>query len=279
MLVMGKSVNWNQGVLLQSKRFEPLHSVLNRIQGAYFPDLNDLNKLLSFQSTITLQSGKQLCFVHQEPGKLGFESQYEPRCYLNGEVQTRENNLHDLFNALVWLVFPQSKAAINARHYRALTTTESTLQSQRGSTRDMATLFDESGVIVACSKKQLTHLLCNFKWKELFWLNRDEVIASMGFYIFGHGLYEKAIKPYIGMTGQGLVVPVDEEFFTWSIAQRMQHLDTCVATYLNDNMHCRNTRELTPVPLLGIPEWSELNKLAEYYDNQDYFRPGRRNAN
>jgi len=279
MIVMGNLVIWNRDKLLASPLFEPLHPVLQGFDHAHFPNLSDLNLLLTSRPAITLPSEKQLCFVQQEQGKPGFEAQYEPRCYLSGEVQTRENNLHDLFNALVWLTFPRSKAAINERHYHALKGTASPLHTQRGSTRDMATLFDESGVVVACSKSHLVGLLCDFKWKDLFWLQRDEITASMGYYIFGHGLYEKAIQPYIGITGQGLVVPVQEEFFTWPIAKRLQHLDECVATYLNDSTHCRNSRELTPVPLLGIPGWSEENKLAEYYDNQDYFRPGRRNAN
>jgi hypothetical protein len=256
-----------------------LHPVLQSLDHLQFPNLSDLNLLLKTRTAITLQSGKQLSFANQKPGKLAFEAQYEPRCYLSGEVQTRENNLHDLFNALVWVTLPKSKAAINARHYRALTETSPSLQTQRGNTRDMATLFDESGIIVACSKKQLINLLCNFQWKELFWIHREEVISSMGFYIFGHGLYEKAIQPYIGMTGQGLVVPVEEKFFNLPIAQRMKNLDESVATYLNDGMNCWNTRELTPVPLLGIPGWAEQNNLADYYDNQDYFRPGRSSTN
>jgi hypothetical protein len=229
---------------------------------------------------------------------------------LNGEVQTRENNLHDLFNALVWLTFPHSKAAINARHYRALTDTASLppcrgkvrmgievgggivsipslalpLQgggdgkTQRGHVRDMATLFDESGVVVACADKNLGELLCDFKWKELFWSRRHEVTSAMGFYIFGHGLHEKAMQPYVGMTGQGLVLPVASEFFTWPLARRMHYLDERVAAYLNDSSKCLDTRELTPVPLLGIPGWSVDNAQAEYYDNQNYFRPGRRSS-
>jgi hypothetical protein len=176
----------------------------------------------------------------------------------------------------VWLTFPQSKAAINARHYRALTQAASALKSRRGKVRDMATLFDESGVIVAYSNSQLAKLLCDFKWKELFWLCREEVNAQMGFYLFGHGLYEKAMQPYVGMTGQGLLMPVEMEFFTWSMPQRMQYLDERVAEYLGDATHCRDTRELTPVPLLGIPGWSNDNERDEYYDNQQYFRPGRR---
>ncbi len=269
---------WNRDELLDSPLFAPLYAILQRLQGAHLPSLSALNDLLARQPEIKVQSGRQLHFVGQELGKLAFESQYEPRCYLNGEVQTRENNLHDLFNALVWLTFPHSKAAINVRHYRALTGMVPPLQTQRGSVRDMATLFDESGVIIACAKPHLAGLLCEFKWKELFCSHRDEVENAMGFYVFGHGLYEKSMRPYVGMTGQGLLLAVTDDFFIWPMAQKMQYLDERVAAYLNDESHCRDTRELTPVPLLGIPGWSDDNRREEYYDDQKYFRPRRQNG-
>ena len=120
-----------------------------------------------------MHSGQPLSFVPQEYGKLPFEAQYEPRCYLKGEVPTRANNWHDLLNALVWLTFPKAKAAINARHYRALTAEMSpATRSQRGAVRDTNTLLDESGVIVACADDELAELLRNFQWKELFWQRR-----------------------------------------------------------------------------------------------------------
>jgi hypothetical protein len=273
---MENKFKWERDELLASPLFEPLHAVLRQFERERLPTLDDYNALLATRAAITLQSGKSLRFVGQGLGKLAFEAQYEPRCYLSGEVQTRENNLHDLFNALVWLVFPQSKAAINARHYRALTETTSPLESQRGRVRDMATLFDESGVIVASADAELSGLLCDFKWKELFWAQREEVQAAMGFYIFGHGLHEKAMRPYVGMTGQGLLLQVEAEFFNWPVARRMELLDERVAAYLNEPSKCLDTRELTPVPLLGIPGWSVENEREEYYDNRDYFRPGRR---
>jgi hypothetical protein len=279
---MDKSSHWNRKVLLHSPLFEPLHSVLQRLESIRFPELTDLNELLAGQAPITLQSGKQLVFVGQQLGKLGFESQYEPRCYLSGEVQTRDNNEHDLFNALVWLMFPLSKAAINALHFRALSASvtgtdndATVLNPRRGKTRDMGTLFDESGVIIACANAHLAQLLFDFKWKELFWSRRDEVKAQMGFYLFGHGLYEKAITPYTGLTGQGLVLQVNDDFFTRTIQHRNHYLDERVADYLCDPFHCRDTRELTPVPLLGIPGWAAENEHPEYYDNHKYFRPGR----
>ncbi|MFA6922496.1 MAG: DUF3025 domain-containing protein, partial [Gallionella sp.] len=241
--------------------------------------LEELNALLDARD-ISVQSGCALSFVEQGEGRLAFEAQYEPRCYLTGEVQTRSDNWHDFFNALVWLTFPKAKAAINARHYRALTgADEAASRSQRGVIRDTNTLLDESGVIVVYADEELAGLLRNFQWTELFWERRRQVQDSMGFYLFGHGLYEKALQPYVGMTGQGLLLAVEQDFFSWSKAQQLAHLDSLLANYLAKPEHCLSTRELSPVPLLGIPGWTAENDCAAYYGNTDYFRTSRRGVN
>ncbi len=274
---------------MQSPLFVSLHPVLANLDVADFPTLRDCNALLAaYRPTITVQSGFPLGFVPQEFGKLPFERQYEPRCYLKGEVPTRADNWHDLFNALVWLAFPKAKAAINARHYHALmkqgVADDVVAGSQRGAVRDVNTLLDESGVIVVYADEELAGLLRNFKWKELFWQRREQVRAGrfdnlrtgMGFYLFGHGLYEKALQPYVGMTGQGVLLAVGQAFFGWPAAQRLAHLDTLLASHLAAPEHCRSTRDLSPVPLLGVPGWAADNDSAAYYDNTAYFRPGRR---
>lgn len=274
---MTKTPAWNPVILLQSRLFAPLHPLLVSLAGDHFPSVQDCNRLLAArQPPVTVQCGLPLQFVAHEPGKLAFEKQYEPRCYLRGEVQMREGGWHDLLNALVWLTFPQAKAAINARHYQALTGTTAHSSTQRGAVRDMATLFDESGVVVVCSDAQLADLLRDFQWKALFWQRRDEVNTGMDFYLFGHGLYEKARQPYIGMTGQGLLLMVEQEFFAWPWARRLVYLDDSIAHYLNAPEHCRSTRELAPVPLLGVPGWAADNAKESYYDNTAYFRRGRR---
>lgn len=277
------------GRLLQSPLFAPLHPVILRLKTDGFPPLEELNALLAAHS-IKVESGQELRFVAQGTGRLAFEEQYEPRCYLKGEVQTRVDNWHDLFNALVWLTFPKAKAAINARHFRVLTEKRQALTekrqalantgaaqtpSQRGATRDTNTLLDESGVIVAYADDELVGLLRGFCWRELFWQRRGEVQDRMGFYLFGHGLYEKARQPYVGMAGQGLLLAVEQDFFNWPQPQQLTHLDRALAAYLADLQHCRSTRELSPVPLLGVPGWAAENERAGYYDNTAYFRPGR----
>lgn len=279
---------WDKAALQRSPLFRPLHSIIGHLGAASFPSLPDCNALLA-SGTIAVRSGLPLRFVAQEHGRLPFESQYEPRCYLKGEVQTRADNWHDLLNALVWLVFPKAKAAINARHYDALTAGDAPTagapgnassadasRSQRGAVRDMNTLFDESGVIVACADPELAGLLRDFRWKELFWSQRERVGASMDFILFGHGLYEKALQPYVGMTGQGLLLPVGQAYFGWPLERRLAHLDELLAQYLAAPEHCRDTAELTPVPLLGVPGWTPDSDSPAYYDNAAYFRPGRR---
>ena len=275
---MNKSLAWDKRALLNAPMFAPLHPILTRLKDDQFPSIQICNDLLAeYQPNITLQQGLQLSFVPQVLGKQGFESQYEPRCYLKGEVQMRENNWHDLLNALVWLTFPKSKAAINARHYHALTNaTKQSTSSQRGTVRDTNTLLDESGVIVVSSDAELASMLSNFQWQELFWRQRETVQASMGFYIFGHGLYEKALQPYIGMTGQGVVLAVEQAFFTWPLPQQLAHLDTLLVDRLALPEYGGSTRELSPVPLLGVPGWAADNEHQAYYENTQYFRSGRR---
>ncbi len=257
--------------------FAPLHAVISRLGESTFPTLQDCNALLAAsEKQVAVHSGRPIRFVPQAYGRLPFSEQYEPRSYLKGEVPTRENNWHDLLNALVWLTFPKAKAAINARHYRVLTgQEEAASRSQRGAVRDTSTLLDESGVIVACADPGLGALLRDFQWKELFWHQRARVQSAMGFHVFGHGLYEKTLCPYIGMTGQGLLLPVEQEFFSWPWDHRLAHLDAQLADYLSAPGNCRSTRELTPVPLLGVPGWTAESEDASYYDNTRYFRPGR----
>jgi hypothetical protein len=268
---------WNKAMLLQSPLFAALHPILAKLGSEGFPSLQDCNALLDARtSPIAVQSGAPLHFVAQQRGKLPFEAQYEPRCYLKGEVPTRADNWHDLLNALVWLTFPKIKAVLNVRHYHALMAERAEGRTKRGAVRDVNTLFDESGVIVVYADLELAGLLRDFQWQELFWQRRVQVRTDMGFYLFGHGLYEKALQPYVGMTGQGLLLGVEPAFFRWPLAQQLAHLDSQLANHLAAPEHCRSTRDLSPVPLLGVPGWAADNDSAAYYDNSDYFRPGRR---
>lgn len=253
---------WQPGFLQSSPLFEPLRGVGEPIEKLdRWPTLAELNALLS--PSILTTSGKCIRFVPQGPKPARVEDKYEARIYLTGEVQTRTENWHDLFNALVWLAFPQTKAAINARHFAALSHGS---EGNRGNVQDAMTLFDESGVIVSCADHELAGLLRDFQWHQLFWMQRRAVTERMKFVIFGHSLYEKALQPYIGFTGKGLMMgeAVGEGELDARLAERLAHGEPVTS------------RSLTPVPLLGVPGWWAENDSPEFYANTAYFRPPKK---
>jgi hypothetical protein len=67
----------------------------------------------------------------------------------NGEVETRPDNWHDFFNALVWLSFPQTK---NCRQRQSCRSAMSRSGEARGTIRDALTHFDECGIVVLSSQ-------------------------------------------------------------------------------------------------------------------------------
>lgn len=260
---------WRQNFLASSPMFEPLCGVGACVEThTDWPALDAYNALLD--PGITSLNGARLKFAPQSPKPVSLEDKYEARIYLRGEVQTRTENWHDLFNALVWLAFPLTKATLNARHYEAIV--QSTHSANRGKTRDALTLFDESGIVVLYSEDELAGLLKGFEWKALFHARRQDVLKHMRFVIFGHSLYEKALNPYIGFTGKGLLLRVEQALIDKLSTGQASALDSMLAArFAPDNTIA--AQDFTPVPLLGIPGWWKANESGEFYDNSGYFRP------
>ena len=261
---------WIADFLASSPLFEPLRPAgCGLEQLKHWPDMAELERLRAHKS-IVAKSGKPIRFVTHETSPQEFTRQYEPRIYLEGEVPTRLQNWHDLFNALVWLTFPRAKATLNRLHYQAMLPgkqEQGKTSSQRGALRDAATLFDESGVVVVSADAELSALLKHFAWKELFWQRRTALLARMKFFILGHGLYEKALNPYVGMTGKALILDVGQHFFSQPLAAQLHEIDLMLEQHW-----CESAAALTPLPLLGYPAWSADNAEESYYDNQSYFR-------
>ena len=264
---------WIPDFLQSSALFEPLRPAGNELERLHdWPDIGALEHLRDHAAAPPVtRSGKPVHFIPQNVAAREFAQQYEPRIYLAGEVQTRAHNWHDLFNALVWLTFPRAKAALNQLHYQALLQEHGNEKVQRGPLRDTATLFDESGVIVVSSDAGLSKLLQDFEWKQLFWRQREAVCTHMRFFLLGHGLYEKALKPYTGMTGKGIILAVEQDFFHHPLALQLAAADSMLDNFLSGGAAAPVI--LSPVPVLGYPGWSPDNADEAYYDNSQYFRP------
>lgn len=264
---------WDRDALLASPLFESLWPVLRQCPAGRFPGLVDLGALASNRG-VRGAGGTLIRFVADEIRRRGeFDSQYEIRVYREGAVPTRGANWHDLFNALAWIAFPRIKSELNRRHYEEMRSRKD--GRGRGGVRDALTLFDESGVIVACAEPALEKLLREFRWKDLFWRQRGPVQRAMKFFVFGHAIEEKALRPYKGMTARALVLPVAADFFALPLEAQLEAIDAATALRLSDEQAIASTRSLSPVPVLGVPGWDPGNERESYYDDESVFRPGR----
>lgn len=264
---------WNIDWLARSDLFAPLRGAGSLLPHIGWPDVDVLNAVAAnCGRRIVNSNGERIRFVVQEARPTRFEDAFEPGTFLRGEVLVRRFNWHDLYNALVWMTFPAAKAALNARQYAALQAREGTRRTAEG---DALTLFDEDGVIVLSSDPELLRLVQEFRWKELFWQRRDAVREHMRFSLFGHAMFEKALKPFVGMTGKAILMQMPASVIALDRQSLLSEVDRRAAAYIWNPVHLRQGRALAPLPALGVPGWWPDNENEAFYDNTGYFRPGR----
>jgi hypothetical protein len=264
--------SWDRPALLASPWFSAVHDSLARLPEGRFPALDDLNTLARERGVRT-GGGAPLTFVPVAASGKGLDSPYEVRVFRTGEVPTRTDGWHDLFNALAWLAFPRTKATLNRIHHDELVRRWGA--PERGMARDVLTLFDEGGVLVACAAPELARCLEEFQWKELFWTRRAEAAEAMRFFVFGHAILEKSLAPYKGVTAKALVIDVADEALALPLAALVDLLDARAADHFARPSALESTRALQPLPVLGIPGWTPENRDPSYYDDENVFRPGR----
>lgn len=272
---------WNPHFLSQHGIFWPLIPFASEFVQSHrdWPDLRDYQQFLdSCENPVLTESGKKVTFVSQEQKVQQLEEGYEPRIFLKGEVQTRLQNWHDFFQVLVWRMFPGTKALINALHARAIMTRveQAGENSSRGPLENALTQFDECGAVILSSRVELLQLVRDFAWKRLFWEKRDDVQQHLKCVVFGHAIYEKAINPYLGMTAHGVLVLVDDAVLQGTTTQLISVADRELQALFSLPNGITSPQDFCPFPLLGVPGWHTDNDQENFYNNRDYFRPGRR---
>ena len=271
---MRSRLPWDPRFSVRSPAFAPLEGALAPLERSHWPEQHALQKWIDERSIVTA-SGAPLRLASPASGRNRGRKPYELRVFEDGEVAHRGEDWHDLFNALVWLTFPAAKAALNARHVREMAMQQ---PGRRGPVRDALTLFDEEGMLALSSDESLLQLIREFRWKELFWQRRAQLQARVRFVVFGHALYHKALIPFIGMVGRAILMQIDSSFLDRDLEQQVALLDARLAPMLSAEAVIRSPADLHPVPLLGIPGWFEAGERESFYDDREYFRPGRRAA-
>jgi hypothetical protein len=223
-------------------------------------------------------SGRRLVFVDARalPGV-----PYERHVFDTGEVPTRRGEAggwHDLFNALVWLAMPESKAALNRSQAAAIGQAgaahapagmpQGALAGRRGPVRDAATIFDENGVVLVSDDAALAESLRAFDWRALFVAGREHFAQRARVLVFGHALLDKMRAPYKAACGHARALALPAASAPIAAIDRAL-APTLGAAALRDH-------PFSPLPVLGIPGWCDDNADPAFYDDAGVFRPGRR---
>ncbi|WP_035625832.1 DUF3025 domain-containing protein [Herminiimonas sp. CN] len=215
--------------------------------------------------------GLPLSFVPQ--GDLPDGAAYEAFISASACVPTREN-LHDFFNALVWLSFPRIKRALNA--LQAAQIALDGIGHARGPARDAATIFDENAALLlvrdAPPGRARLDALRNHQWQDAFTQQRGDFGSEAEVWLFGHALMEKLVAPYKAITAHTRAVLVDDTYFALDRSARRDWIDRQVAQELTDQG--LSAACFTPLPVLGVPDWWPGQDQA-FYDDTSVFRPPR----
>ena len=227
--------------------FDPIREWLDRIGGS--PSLSLLNSF-SEEKNLSTESGKAVRFVPPASS----DPYYEVHVFETGQVQTRPDNRHDLFNALAWLAFPITKARINAMHAAEIPREQQSNGGRRGRVRDMLTIFDEGGAIVACTG-DVAELVRETRWAELF-MQRHRDLRIV---VLGHAVLEQALAPHPGITCKVI------------FADPSRDLDAQAADWLATTG--KSPRDMPPLPVFGYPGWFPGSGEAGFYADERHFRP------
>ncbi len=212
--------------------------------------------------------GLPLSFVDQ--ATLPQDMAYETFISETGKVPTREN-LHDFFNALVWLSFPNIKKQLNALQTAQIV--RNGIGKSRGPARDAATIFDENAALMVVSDttqgKALVNALRNHQWLSAFIDQRNTFGQDAEVWLFGHALMEKLVNPYKAVTAHLWVVTASDHYFSMSHDSKREWLDAQVANDLATTE--LSTSRFTPLPVLGVPSWWPKQD-REFYEDEKVFR-------
>lgn len=202
-------------------------------------------------------AGGPVRFVPQDllPGGMA----YEAFIFETGQVPTREG-LHDFFNGLIWLQFPQTKRRLNQLQAEAIAADG--IRPVRGPLRDALTLFDENAALLQAPDALWAALEAR-DWRRLF-VDLRPLWGQARVTLFGHALIEKLVQPRKDITAHVYRAP---------LALAAPELDAWLAGDLAAPALAR--KPFQPLPVLGVPAWWPANEQPDFYEDAQVFRPRR----
>lgn len=185
---------------------------------------------------------------------------YERYIFNSGKCPTREG-LHDFFNGLCWMRFPETKKRLN--QLQAAEIAAAGVVPLRGPVRDALTVFDENAAFLLAPQPLWDALIAR-DWQQLF-IGLRPLWADAQLVLFGHALLEKLVFPRKPITAH--------VYRAQSAINSIADLDAWVAGDLSAAKLA--AKPFTPLPVLGVPGWWPENEDVSFYDDSLVFRPRR----
>ena len=183
---------------------------------------------------------------------------YEQFIFDTQSVPTRDN-LHDFFNGLCWLTFPQTKKRLNQLQAAQLATDG--VQQTRGAVRDALTLFDENAAFLIAPQPLWDALIAK-DWQQLF-VKLRPMWRDAQLVLFGHALLEKLVDPRKQMTAH--------VYIAQPAIDSIANLDAWIAADITADKLAG--KPFAPLPVLGVPGWWAENEKLSFYEDILVFRP------
>jgi hypothetical protein len=252
-------IRWKSSIDLEAPCWDGYRGFLEALPENAFPDAGSLQGLLPPRTSSANGSAIRFLPAADLPGV-----DYERHIFTTGQVSTRENNWHDLFNALVWCRLPRLKSAMNSLHFENLGRARA---SGRGRLRDALTLLDESGVIISGSDRAALDALAHRDWNTAFVTHRKSWGTKLQVLVCGHAILEKFLNPYKSITAHALLVHAPD-------LPAAPEIDQGLGAALDVPGWLTSPSSLSPLPLMGIPGWwREGHQDEEFYQDHQVFRP------
>ena len=206
--------------------------------------------------TLNRAGAAPIRFVAQS--KLPDGQAYEQFIFDTQTVPTRDN-LHDFFNGLCWLTFPQTKKKLN--QLQAAQLAIDGVQQTRGPVRDALTLFDENAAFLLAPQPLWDALIAQ-DWQRLF-IELRPMWQDAQLVLFGHALLEKLVAPRKPITAH--------VYRAQPAISSIAFLDTWMAGDMSAQKLA--SKPFVPLPVLGVPGWWAENEKLSFYEDILVFRP------
>jgi hypothetical protein len=188
---------------------------------------------------------------------LPFNEPYERYIFQTGNCPTRDN-LHDFFNGLCWLHFPQTKKRLN--QLQAAQIEANGIREVRGAVRDALTVFDENAAFLH-APDALWDALVAKEWKTLLGDLRS-LWREAHLLLFGHALLEKLVTPRKGITAH--------VYRVHPTSTSLADVDAWVAADITAERLA--AKPFAHLPVLGVPGWWTANEDPAFYADSSVFR-------